>query len=382
MSQPLPDQNESFALIIDTSSSAARHLDDARRLAQLIYDLTGVVDEEQFKIFMIGSTTPISLAALRQTGPSVGGQQSQPCSLIAPIMETLVREERKRSVIIIGSGQIFDLDDWTDHPSFDGWLLVQIGAESLQGRDRRVSEIIAEQMGGDADTLLSYITRLPRHEMEYERYSSDGDAFEWQVDKTGYPLIFVEPLGAYVHLFPVTKPQFEKFISADPRREYGDKWYEEMIALNPRASYRSANVPAREQLFMTGLTPVESMAFGRWMGRTYSLLTRNQWSVCNRWFSEHTAPPMPPDLRDRLSRDALGIWEMVEAQCLEQNWPPNLQELSLMTQGILEWVVEQSGRYCGLGDPASSKSQRNAEHPVYPIGRGRHRNIGFRLCTR
>src|SRR5687768_11521634 len=146
MSQPLPDQNESFALIIDTSSSAAPHLDHARRIAQLIYDLTGVVDEEQFKLFMIGSTTPISLTALRQTGPSVGGHQSQPCSLIAPIMETLVRDGQKRSVIIVGNGQIFDLDDWTDHPSLNGWLLVKIGEQSLQGRDGRVCEITAEQM--------------------------------------------------------------------------------------------------------------------------------------------------------------------------------------------------------------------------------------------
>lgn len=382
MSQPLPEQNESFALIIDTSSSAARHLDHARRLGQLIYDLAGVVDEEQFKIFMIGSTTPISLAALRQTGPSVGSPQSQPCSLIAPIMETLVRDEQKRSVIIVGSGQIFDLEDWTDHPSFDGWLLVQIGAQSLQGRDGRVSEITAEQMGGDADTLLSYLTRFPQPEAKSPRYSSNGTVFQWQVDNSGYPLVFVEPLGAYVQLFPVTKPQFEKFISADARRQYGDKWYEDVITLNPRASYRSSYVPAREQLFMTGVTSGEALAFGRWLGRNYSLLTAEEWSICNRWFGEQTAPAAPPDLHNRLSRDALGIWELVEAQCLEQNWPPTLRELSLMTQGILEWVVEHSGRYCGLGDPASSKSQRSAAHPVYPIGRGRHRGIGFRLCMR
>jgi hypothetical protein len=31
--------------------------------------------------------------------------------------------EEKHSVIIIGNGEIFDLDDWTDNPQVDGWTL-------------------------------------------------------------------------------------------------------------------------------------------------------------------------------------------------------------------------------------------------------------------
>lgn len=381
MSQP-PEQKEAFAVIIDASSSAAPHLDKARGLAQLIHDLLGGVDEEQFKFFAIGSTTPISLTALRQTGVPSVARQSQPCSLIAPIMETLAREGRKRSVIIIGDGEIFDLDDWTDDPNVDGWLLVQTGEQSLQGPDGRISEITLEQIGGDAETLLSYLSRFSASEPGPPPCSQNGAAHKWRVDPTGYPLVFVDSLEAYVQLFPVTKPQFEKFISSGTRREYGDKWYEDIIALNPRASYRSLDVPAREQLFMTGLTPDEARAFGRWMGRNYTLLTAQEWSACYKWFSEQTAPSLPPDLCDQLSRDALGVWKMVEEQWLERSRRPKLRELSLMTQGILEWVVEQPGRYCGLGDAASSKSQRSAEDPVHPIGGGRLRNIGIRLCTR
>jgi hypothetical protein len=382
MSQQPPEQNEAFAVIIDTSSSAALHLEEARRIAQLIHDMIGVVDEEQFKLFVIGSASPISLTSLRQIGLPNAARQSQPCSLIAPIMETLVREERKRSVIIIGDGEIFDLDDWTDHSSVDGWLLVRTGEKSLQSPDGRIAEITLEQIGGDADTLLSYLTRFPQTETQAQPRSENGYEYQWRVDATGYPLVFVERVQAYVQLFPVTKPQFEKFISSGARREYGDEWYEQIIKLNPRASYRSPDVPAREQLFMTGLRPVESLAFARWMGRNYALLSTQEWIDCNEWLGEQTAPPVPPDLRDHLSRDALRIWEMIEEQCLERSREPNLRELSLMTQGILEWVIERSGRYCGLGDPASSKLQRKIDHPVYPIGQGRLRNIGFRLCTR
>jgi hypothetical protein len=301
--------------------------------------------------------------------------------LITPIMETLARDGRKRSVIIIGSGQIFDLDDWTDHPSFDGWLLVQTGKESLQSPDGRIAEITLEQISGEAEILLSYFTRFPPRETEPPSLDQNGYEYRWDVDATGYPLVFVEPLKAYVQLFPITKPQFEKFISSGARREYGDEWYDVINALNPRASYCNRDVPAREQLFMTGLTPVESETFGRWLGRSYALLTAQEWSACYNWFGEQAAPTVPLDLYDRLSRDALGIWEMVQDQWLEQSRPPTLRELSLMTQGILEWVVEQPGRHCGLGDPVSSQSQRRPEHPVHPIGESRLRNIGFRLCT-
>src|ERR1043165_8759814 len=116
MSQPSPDQNESIALIIDTSSSAASALDEARQTAQKICYMTG---SEQIKLFMLGSTTPVSPATLKQVSPPGVNQQAQACSLITPIMEKLVREEQKHSVVIVGNGEIFDLEDWTDDPRVD-----------------------------------------------------------------------------------------------------------------------------------------------------------------------------------------------------------------------------------------------------------------------
>lgn len=185
MSQPPLEQSEAFALIIDTSSSAAPHLDESRQTAQLIYDLAGVMDEEKFKLFMLGSTTPISLTALKQTGPPGVGRQPQPCSLIAPIMEVSVRDGQRRSVVVVGSGEIFDLDDWTGDPRFDGWLLVRTGEGSLQGPDGRVSEITADQVGGDIETLLSYFSRPTQEASEPPRRRHDPDSYKWQVDASG-----------------------------------------------------------------------------------------------------------------------------------------------------------------------------------------------------
>ena len=384
MSQPYPEQDEAFALIIDTSSSAALHLAEARRIAQLIHGLTGVSDEERFKVFMLGSTTPISAPSLKQTGLPGANRQYLVCSLIAPIMEVLTRDRRRRSVIIIGSGEIFDLDDWTGDPRFDGWLLVRTGERSLQGPGGRVSEITVEQLSGDIETLLSYFTQFTREEAPPAHRVPHPEQYTWRVDSSGYPLVFVEPLGAYVQLFPVTKPQFEKFLASGRQREFGDHWYEEILTLNPRASYRSPDVRARERLFMTGITPDEALAFGRWMGRDYALLTADEWRTCYEWFGGRAAPSAPPELSARLSQDARVFWDTVEGQWLEPHGPSSLRELSLMTGGILEWVAERTGQYCGLGEPAASKLQRKAADPVRPTGPWprRLRNLGFRLRTR
>lgn len=384
MSHPPQEQNEAFALIIDTSSSAAADLHEARQTARRIYRLIGA---EGFKIFMLGSAAPVPSTALKQTTAPGVNQQPHPCSLIAPIMETLVREERKHSVIIVGDGEIFDLDDWTGDPRVEGWLLVYTGSEpSLQKPGGRVSEISARQTDSDANTLLSYFSRpaVQAPEPPLTRLgATDADAYKWRVDSSGYPLIYVEPLDAYVQLFPVSKPQFEKFIASDKHPEFDDRWYEGILALNPRASYRSPDAPEeRERLFLTGITPQEVSAFGRWMGREYALLTTEEWRTCYEWFGGQAATPVPSDLSGRLSPDALAIWDTVEGEWLDHHPQSSLRELSLMAGGVLEWVVERTGRHCALGEPAGSKIQKRFDEPLRPFGGGRLRNLGFRLRTR
>lgn len=381
MPQPPPDENEAFALIVDTSSSAKLSLDEVCQTAYRIYSVIGA---KQFKIFMLGSTAPISPAMLKQPDALSIKSQAGLCSLISPIMEVLMREEQKHSVIIVGSGEIFDLDDWVDDPQVDGWLLVLIGEESsLQSSGGRIAEIRAHQIN-DAETLLNYVTRFTpteRESPERTLYHGSGD---WQVDASGYPLIFVETLGAYVHLFPVTKPQFEKFIASGKQQGLDDEWYMKRCALNPRASYRSPDVPMLENLFMTGISTDEALAFARWLGRNYTLLSAEEWHKCYEWFETRPAPAPLPELAERMSRDALAIWEIIEERWLEQSREINFQELSLMRQGILEWVAELPGKYYGIGDPATSNILRQIDEPVRLRGPEprRHGNLGFRLRMR
>ncbi|MBC8028512.1 MAG: SUMF1/EgtB/PvdO family nonheme iron enzyme [Pyrinomonadaceae bacterium] len=376
MTQTPPFESESIAIIIDNSYSASSALMEARQAAQRICLMIG---SEQLKLFMLGSSTPISQTILKQVMPQGVNPQTQPCSLIAPIIGTLTLEEQKHSVVIIGNGEIFDLDDWTDNPQVDGWLLICTGEESLQASLGRVAEVKLDQIPwDDIETLLSYFSRSAQQPARSNYKSYGADQYQWQVDTTGYPLILVEPLDAYVHLFPVTKPQFEKFIASGRKPGFGDEWYTELLELNPRVSYRSADVSSPDGLFMTGVTTDEASDFCRWLGRDFRLLTAEGWTACYDWFAEQGAVSMPDELRGHLSQDAEAIWELIEDQWLDPQ--STLQDLSLMRRGILEWVEERPGRYCGLGEPASARFQRSANDPVRPLGR--LKNLGFRLCTR
>jgi len=376
MSQTPPFQSESIAIVIDNSYSASSAIIEARQVAQRICLMTG---SEQLKLFNLGSYTPISQTILRQVLPPGVNPQTQPCSLIAPIMSTLTMEDQKYSVIIIGNGEIFDLDDWTGNPQIDGWLLICTGDDSLQASLGRVAEIKLDQIPwDDIETLLSYFSRSTQQPGSSNCKSDSTDQYQWEVDPSGYPLILVEPLDAYVQLFPVTKPQFEKFIASGRKPGFGDEWYTELLELNPRVSYRSADISSPDGLFMTGVTTDEALDFSRWLGREYRLLTAKEWSTCSNWFAAQDAVSLSEELRNSLSQDAAAIWDLVETQWL--NGQSTFRDLSLMKQGILEWVVERPGRYCGVGEPASSKFQRKASDPVRPLGR--LKNLGLRLCAR
>jgi hypothetical protein len=382
MHQDRSDEKEAIALILDVSSSAKDDWDEVRETARRIQLLMGL-EPETSKLFIFGSPIPISIGTLEQDTPPSASEFKRPCSLIAPILKPLLLERMKYSVVIIGNGEVFDLDDWADDPRFGGWLLVRTGGESLKKTSSTITEISWDQLDGDEDTLRDRFSRGSREPDERTSYVKQAP-FKWQIDASGYPLVLVEPLQTYVHLFPVTKPQFEKFLASGKQPNSDDDWYARLLAMNPRASYRSEDPIELEQLFITGITTDEALAFGRWLGRRYKLLTAVEWRECREWFAQQVAPSSTLELADQMSEDALAVWRLIEDEWFEQSHEINLQELSLMRHGILEWVVDLPGAYYGVGDPRSAKSLRTVYDPVRPLGQGsvRHKNLGLRFATR
>jgi hypothetical protein len=343
---------------------------------------------EQYEIYMLGNPEPVSHKVLEL--PNVpGGHLSRACSLIAPNMRKLAEQEgRKHSLIVIGNGEIFDLEDWADDPCLDGLLLIRTGDESLRGSSQKVTEITPDDIRNAAlHTLLGYLSTPPRAPEAHPANVNHPPAYQWDVDPTGYPLIRVETdsFNAFIHLFPVTKPQFERFVAADEQQRFDDQWYTSyMLKDAPRASYRSRHAPRLESLFATEVSAEEALAFGRWLGRGYKLLKAEDWCAANDWLAKQTVTSMPQDLYESLAKDARAVWKIIEEQCLErdqQDQPTTLQDVSLMSGGLLEWVAERPGVYCAVGDPATDDYLKAACDPVHIIGPEPRRlpGLGFRL---
>jgi hypothetical protein len=254
------------------------------------------------------------------------------------------RQQQVDALILIGNGEVFDLADWLGHPLVDRWVLVRVGPDTMLGGAGGSGEEI------DGPSLSAVYDRLRLPASKPAIYSrtvmQTGDADrQWRVDRSGYPLIFVEPLQSYVHLFPVAKAQFERFIAAETQSGWGDEKYAEVLKLNPRASYRAADQTKYERLFVTAVRPDEVKSFSSWLGDGYELPDTQQWLTCYDWLEQQPLTSPPPGLAE----DALAIWQIVFARQSMRTF----LDLSLMCDGVKEWVKVkgQTERHGGLGCP-------------------------------
>jgi len=295
------------------------------------------------------------------------------------------RRQHAQAVIVVGSGEVFDLPDWINCPLVDRWVLVQTGSMSLQGDQQIAPEVKAEQLEQVYDLLRAPVDSKYGCNSQWTTGWSNA-SYSWALDAAGYPMIWIEPIKAFVHLFPVTKAQFERFLYAANPRSFGDAWYENLLALNPRVSYREINRQPYERLFLTGVLPDEAITFSQWMGKEYALLDTNEWRASYQWLEQHPSSAMPPSLYDLgISEDACFIWETIESQL----HPRDLLELSLMSRGVIEWVIDKSvgtnDDYVGLGQTRDSfwSSLRTPFAVVPPIRPDeRIRYFGYRLRRR
>ena len=165
-------------------------------------------------------------------------------------------------------------------------------------------------------------------------------------DRTGFPLVTVPSAGIEAHLLPVTKVQFERFI-AEPNG-FGDSWYEEVLRLNDRISYRNVTASSREGLFMTGILPSEAQSLAAWLGDGFDLPTVDEWRALYGAFAAEPASAccLP-------KRSETDVATFIVGQLLAQLEPRSLLDLSLMRGGIVEWVREGNS-WAGLGVPRPS----------------------------
>ncbi len=205
-------------------------------------------------------------------------------------------------------------------------------------------------------------------------------------DRTGFPVLALPALGLAVHLLPVAKAQFERFL-AEPVFEpetgrYGDLWYEKILDVSPRIRPRDVRAADFESLFLAGILPAEIDRFVQWLGEGFELPDVKSWREIDGAIRDQ---PLHPDdvamLRSDLSlnRQARALIEAIIRVRNPETWG----QLMLLEGGLLEWVRQGPQAFGGLGRPRAEfqklilNPQRDA--PVRPVREGRYRYFGFRL---
>jgi formylglycine-generating enzyme required for sulfatase activity len=198
------------------------------------------------------------------------------------------------------------------------------------------------------------------------------------VDKTGFPLAVVPGVGAF-HLWPVTKFQYEQFMAETDR--YGDNWYESILSLNKRISFKYFSEDNYEKLFITGILPGEALEFAGWLGDNFDLPTEEEWKIFYRFIDNQADIRFPTGLAAPASAIRQGLGKFLHTP----------KELSLLQGGVLEWVKGVEGhkgdsQYVGRGVPRSS-FYPNAWSPLDASIKGINTQervyfFGFRLITR
>jgi len=198
-------------------------------------------------------------------------------------------------------------------------------------------------------------------------------------DRTGFPLLEWTEAELEVALLPVTKAQFERFL-AEPN-EFDNAWYEQVLAVNPRVSWRKFEAEERERLFLTGVLPEEALAFLRWLGDGFDLPTVEEWRSMDRWLR---AAPLDVELSKQCPMHHSA--KAIVRGLLRQLRPTVWGELALLRKGVVEWVREDRG-FGGLGAPRPTfypntwNPQR--DEPVRPLrAEVRLPYFGFRCVRR
>ncbi len=203
-------------------------------------------------------------------------------------------------------------------------------------------------------------------------------------DRTGFPLVHITELGFDVHLLPITKSQFEAFARQDATLTGK---YEEAIVLNPASPETGADTKVKgralEPIFMTGVLPEEALQFAVWLDNNeptsdYALPDVYEWRAVYDCLQYERCEQYVVDVLENCPNTSA---KHLVQQILRQQ-PQTLLELSLMRNGIIEWLHHETS-WAGLGSPRP-KFYPNTFDPLHetvePVDPAqRMRMFGFRL---
>lgn len=221
-------------------------------------------------------------------------------------------------------------------------------------------------------------------------------------DRTGFPLIEIDEIGLAVTLLPVTKVQFELFLSE--QNDFGDLWYEKALQLNPRISWRHIVSGEQHKLWLTGIRPEEAVLFSSWLGG-FDLPTAQQWLDFDSFlmplklddcFKRHVSHLDKESLDSDetgggdINSAALGMLhpaaQSILTALLNSQKPETWGHLTLLQNGLMEWVrwsgttlSRNASGFGALGRPPKANRQPQDRGPhCYRPTEARNGLRGFR----
>jgi hypothetical protein len=261
--------------------------------------------------------------------------------VLAPIMTSLRRRrELPKAALLVGSAQIPDFEDWADQLTF-AWIKLE--ADSPIALPSTVATFTVNALTDLTDWILS---QAERAWSVRPAVSGIVAPLHWATDRSGFPLVHVGPLNAYWQLWPLTKPQLECFAVDVSPTDFDLSWYSQLLQLNPRVSPTNLSGRPYEGLLATGLLPREVEAWARWAGPGWRAPTPAEWRCAWNWLAQQPPSVPPPELERDLAPTAQRLWLSLSRVVQ----PASLLALSLMCQGVIEWVQE-AGRWLGMGQP-------------------------------
>ncbi|WP_231741934.1 formylglycine-generating enzyme family protein [Stieleria varia] len=163
-------------------------------------------------------------------------------------------------------------------------------------------------------------------------------------------------VDAYVSCLPITKIQFEYFLSDRPEPHFDEQWYRGVLERSPRVSPGKVRMNNYWHCFITGITPTDAQSFANWCGKnsddTYELPSSEEWysiyqsiktepTIAGSLYRELALKPRVESLLNQLELSAAKV------QGGQRSMPDSL----LMREGIFEWVRMKADQWGGAGLP-------------------------------
>jgi hypothetical protein len=265
-------------------------------------------------------------------------------SLIGPLIESVYdRINEVIGIIIVGSGEVYDLLDWIRN--LDNWFLVCTGSQPLAPSGSGLKEWLPTQL----TQIISLISVLKNRAVKSSHQLMNGTfGQDWDLDRSGFPLLFVPPLAAYIHLFPILRAQFEVFLSDNRSNRWGDEWYSRMsAAMTKRIPIWNLTKDNYEAVFLGGVLPDEIYAFQTWCGNNYYPLTLQCWLAGWKWLAGQPVSVIPIEIDNHLNQSARELWHFALTKLPCQT----LLDLTFMRHGMVEWVKTPANEWTGTGKP-------------------------------